>query len=67
MHNNNLIAVHIILKDSKSYKDQKRYVFGGKTSKIEESYKSALEFVDSIKTKDMVVKVKNSVIATLPN
>lgn len=64
---NNCIAVYIIFNYTESYKDKKRYVFGGKNIKFEESYNSALEFVDSIKTQTTVVNIKKSVIATLPN
>ena len=65
--NKTLIAVYITFKDLKLAKDKKRYVFGGKTIKIEDAHNHALEFVASIKNPKTVVKYAETLIATLPN
>ncbi len=45
---NSLVAVYITTADMKSWKDQKRICFGGKTVNEEEAYANACMFVDNL-------------------
>jgi hypothetical protein len=45
---NSLVAVYVTTADMKSWKDQKRICFGGKTVSEEEAYTNACMFVDNL-------------------
>jgi hypothetical protein len=42
----NLIAIYVITNETKSYKDQVRICFGGKTISKEDAYNEALKFIE---------------------
>lgn len=60
-----LVAVFVTTNLSTS---KKRYVFGGKTIKLHDAYKTALDFINKFKNSDTQVCIDNDLIAaTHPN
>lgn len=67
MKGRDLVSVYLSTPETKVREDKKRFVFGGKTVDLEDAYKSALEFVESIKHDDVIVDIKERLIAARPS
>ncbi|QIG60125.1 GIY-YIG catalytic domain-containing endonuclease [Dishui Lake large algae virus 1] len=60
MKENLLVAVYIKFTDTN---ERKRLVFGGKTIDLEKAYRSAIEFVNSIKNDSINIEIKETLVA----